>query len=236
MTEGYKSPSSAVASGRMSKPEERLGPPSAGRVTEVITTHLKPGMEAPFRDWLVQVRMSQARFPGYCGVYLQPPAPGLQEHWTTLLMFETAGQLDAWMKSEERGRLVLEAEPLIEASRSQRLDTAFGGWFDANGTGKAPPSWKQTMLVLMVLYPIVMLEMVFLIPRINGLGMVLTTFIGNAISVSLVAWPMMPLAIRYLGWWLRPGEHAPARVTARGIGIVSCVYALTLFAFWLCLR
>ena len=214
----------------------RSDSPPTGRVTEVITTHLKPGMEVPYRDWVIRVQTRQARFPGYCGVYLQPPAAGLQEHWTTLLVFETPDQLDAWLGSEERGRLLAEAEPLIETSRSQRLDTAFAGWFDAKSAGKATPSWKQTMLVQMVIYPIVMLEMVFLNPMINGLGMVLATFIGNAICVSLAAWPLMPMAIRSLRWWLQPGDDAPAWVTAQGIGIVLGVYALMLSGFWLCLR
>ena len=69
------------------------------------------------------------------------------------------------------------------------------------------------LLFPMLLFPIVMLELRFLAPLTRGLNPVFATFIGNAISVSLLAWPVMPIANRALGWWLRP-PRAMARPIA----------------------
>ena len=65
------------------------------------------------------------------------------------------------------------------------------------------------MVVLAMLFPIVVLELRFMTPLTQWLNPVLGTFVGNAVSVWLLAWPMMPLANRALDWWLRP----PSRIS-----------------------
>ena len=41
------------------------------------------------------------------------------------MRFDTAEQLDAWLKSPERAVLVKEAEPLVEYAHLQRMGTSF---------------------------------------------------------------------------------------------------------------
>ena len=51
------------------------------------------------------------------------------------------------------------------------------------------------MLVILMLFPIVMLEIRFLSPLLKGVNTSPATFIGNVISVFLLAWLFMPIAI-----------------------------------------
>jgi uncharacterized protein len=46
------------------------------------------------------------------------------------------------------------------------------------------------MLVELMLFPIVALEVRFLTPMLGGLNAAMATFIGNVISVFLLAWPI----------------------------------------------
>ena len=72
-------------------------------VTEIITVGVKPGMEEAYRAWADRVRqMEEARFPGYQGLQLQPPIPGLQYDWVSLLRFDTSEHLNAWLESDSR--------------------------------------------------------------------------------------------------------------------------------------
>ena len=83
-------------------------------VTEIITVSVKPGMEEAYHDWVDRIRQVEARFPGYQGLQLQPPIPGLQENWVSLLRFDTAEHLNAWLESDARRDALREVEPFID--------------------------------------------------------------------------------------------------------------------------
>lgn len=201
-----------------------------GSVTEVIATRVRPGLESAFRDWSARIQQAQAEFPGYRGTYLQAPSRE-QTAWTTLIRFATTEQLDSWLASTERRRLVDASAALVESWSSRRLEGAFAGWFPPEGAGPAPPGWKQSMIVLLMLFPIVMIELRLLVPRLRGLDPVFVTFLGNAISVWLLAWPMMPLANRAFDWWLRLGPFGPRLVTAAGIVLLLALYIIEIAVF-----
>ena len=199
-------------------------------VVEVIITQVKPGKEAAYREWETRIQQAQSKFPGYRGSYVQPPVSG-ELGWTTLMRFDTAEQLDTWLKSPERAALVKEAESLVDYAHLQRMGTSFPGWFPTDPkTGKGPPNWKAGMLVLLGLFPIVMLETRFLKLPVNpSLGM----FIGNSISVAMTTYLTMPLFIKVLHWWLFPKSDASkVAVNAAGAALVFLLYAISVAALW----
>jgi antibiotic biosynthesis monooxygenase (ABM) superfamily enzyme len=203
-----------------------------GGVVEVIITQVKPGKEAAYREWETKIQQAQSKFPGYRGSYVQPPVTG-ELGWTTLMRFDTAAQLDKWLKSPERAALVREAEPLIDYAHLQRMETSFPGWFPTDPkTGQGPPNWKAAMLVLLGLFPIVMLESFFLMPRLASLNFSLALFIGNTISVALTTWLTMPVFIKALDWWLFPKPDAPKSVHWKGTLLIFAFYALSVAIFW----
>jgi len=200
-------------------------------VTEVFVTQVDPKKESIFRQWIAKIHQAEAKFPGFRGVYVQSPSQG--RNWITLLQFETQENLDHWLNSSERKELLRESESLITALESHRVVSAYAGWFSSLVTkGEIPSAWKQTMLVLLVLFPIVMLELKFLSPLTKVLDISLATFMGNALSVALIAWPMMPLAISLLGWWLAPKPENKKRVLIGGIILVTLIYLLEIILFW----
>lgn len=201
-------------------------------VTEVIIEEVRAGSEDAYRAWSHRMEEAQARLPGYQGGYTQPPPAG-GRHWTTLLRFATVDDLNGWLGSQERQALLREAAPLVERAIAHRVNTAFPGWAptDAN-SGKPPPDWKTTMLVLLGLYPIVAIEIAWLMQYLAGLRPALAGFIGNALSVTLVAYGTMPLLVRGMGWWLFPRPDAAARLTVAGAVLVVALYAAEIALFW----
>jgi hypothetical protein len=204
-----------------------------GGVVEAIITQVKPGKEAAYREWETRIQQAQSKFPGYRGSYVQPPVAG-ELGWTTLMRFDTAEQLDAWLKSPERAALVREAEPLVDYTHLQRMGTSFPGWFPTDPqTGKGPPNWKAGMLVLLGLFPIVMLETRFLSPRLSGVNFSLAMFIGNTISVALTTYLTMPLFIKTFGWWLFPkSEASKIAINFAGTAVIFLLYAIEVAALW----
>ncbi len=219
--------------GEVAQPD-RPGEQPASNVTEVIFSKIKPGMDDTYREWAVRIQAAQAKYPGYRGMYLQPPTEkdGL---WTTIMRFDTAEHLEAWMDAPERTELLAQSKAFIDHEQLMRLATSFPGWVPINPmTGKGPPNWKTALLVILGLFPIVMLEMRFLSPILTSWGLYasLATFIGNTISVFGTTFVTMPLCIRWFGWWLFTEEKTPAWITPVGLGFLAALFAVEIGALW----
>ena len=200
-------------------------------VTEIITVSVKPDMEEAYHDWVERIRQVEANFLGYQGLQLQPPIPGLQDHWVSMLRFDTAEHLNAWLESDARRAALQEVEPFID-KREQQVATSFSGWFNfADAPGQVPPSWKQGMIVLLVLFPVVMLEIPYLNPLLSSLNLAVANFIGNALSVAVLTFGLTSLANRAFVWWLIPGPNASPRVEIAGTALIIGLYALSIVVF-----
>jgi hypothetical protein len=204
-------------------------------VTEVIFSKVKHGMGDRYRDWASRIQAAQAKYPGYRGMYLQPPVGGNEGHWTSILRYDSAEHLEAWMNAPERKELLTETKDFIESEELMRLATAFPGWVPIDPmTGEGPPNWKAAMLVLLGLFPIVMLETKFLSPILAGwnihasLGM----FISNVISVGLTSFLTMPWFVSSFGWWLFPKGPNASALTARGVWILCALFAVEVIVLW----
>jgi uncharacterized protein len=200
-------------------------------VTEIITVSVKPGKEEAYREWVDRIRQMEARFPGYQGLQLQPPIPGLQDDWVSLLRFDTSEHLNAWLESDARRAALREVESFVE-QREQQVATAFSGWFTfGDAPGQVPPNWKQAMVVLLTLFPVVMLELLYLSPLLQSLNLAVATFIGNLLSVAALTWLLVPWANRAFGWWLRPTANVSPGVEAAGVALIIGLYAISVLVF-----
>ena len=203
-----------------------------GSVTEVIVTAVQPGREPAFHDWCEAIQAAQGEFPGYMGTLVQAPASGAQPVWTTLVRFSGPEQLEAWLVSAQRRELLRRSEG-VASWKSHRMPSSFAGWFPGGQAERgAPAAWKQAAIVLLVLFPTVMLEVRFLSPLLVGLNPAMATFIGNLISVAVTTWPLAPLAIRGLGWWLQPRAASRVRAELCGLATVAALYATELGMLW----
>ena len=111
-------------------------------VTEIITVSVKPGMEEAYHSWVDRIRQIEARFPGYQGLQLQPPIPGVQDDWVSLLRFDTSEHLNAWLESDARRAALQEVEAFTETDE-QQVAKSFAGWFTfGDAPGQVPPNWK----------------------------------------------------------------------------------------------
>jgi antibiotic biosynthesis monooxygenase (ABM) superfamily enzyme len=126
-------------------------------VSAVIATRVKPGQEAAFRAWEQRIAKAQARSPGFQGYRFEPPIPGVQEDWLAILRFDNERNLQNWLDSPERQALLRESEAFVEEFHTRVVRTGFEQWFPRSGGGASPSAWKQNMVVLLLLYPVVFL-------------------------------------------------------------------------------
>ena len=93
------------------------------------------------------------------------------------------------------------------------------------------PAWKQNMIVLLLLYPVVFLfgsfvQAPWLMGRL-GLPFPVALFLGNVASVLLLN-GLVPWASKRLGWWL---NSVRPRVTFLGVALLLALYGVMIFAF-----
>jgi antibiotic biosynthesis monooxygenase (ABM) superfamily enzyme len=198
----------------------------------VVSTRVKAGREHEYREWQNTIDKEAARFPGFMGNEVFPPVPGLQEEWVVVVRFDTPANLQGWLASDVRRRLNDQAARLWHEARVESFGGGFPGWFTAGAPGPGqpalPPNWKQAMTVLLVLYPIVMLLGVFLSPWLARWPMPLSMFLGNAASVAILTWLLMPIVTRVFAFWLTP---AGTGVGPLGLATMLAGYALAVAVF-----
>jgi uncharacterized protein len=202
----------------------------------VISTRVKPGQEAAYHTWERRIAEAQSKAPGFQGYRIEPPVPGVQDGWVAIVRFDSDASLDAWLKSPERQALLAEGERLSDEVRARIVRTGFDQWFSsAADAGKAaPPAWKQNMLVLLQLYPVVflfgMLVQGPVLTNVMHMPFWLALFVGNLASVLLLSRLAPWTSARFL-WWLRPAAGDVQRIDRRGTAIVIALYALSLLVF-----
>jgi uncharacterized protein len=204
-----------------------------GSVAVAIVTHVKPGQEAEYRECERNFQSAQVKYPGYRGAYIQPPTTGTAGIWTTLIRFDSPDSLDNWFSSKERKMLLEKSEQVVSSTDYQMVNTSFPGWFPSQSEGrKGPPNWKAAMLILLGLYPIVILEIRFLMPMLHEVKPALANFAGNILSCALTTWVTMPICIKLFNSWLFPSANTPKWMNAAGIIILVCLYAAEIALLW----
>lgn len=203
----------------------------------VISTRVRPGKEVEYRAWERRIAAAQSKAPGLQGYRFEPPVPGVQEDFVAILRFDTEANLQAWLDSPARRKLIEEATPLTEEFHTRMARTGFDQWFqDSAQPGAAPlPVWKMDMLVLLMLYPIVFLFGVLvgtpLFGKVLGLSFAVSLFLGNVVSVGLTGF-LVPWVAGHFGWWLRPAPGKEFRTGLLGAAVIVAMYATMVFVFW----
>jgi uncharacterized protein len=205
-------------------------------VSAVISTRVKPGQEGAYRAWEQRIAAAQAKAGGFQGYRFEPPVPGVQEDWLAIVRFDSEANLQAWLDSPERQKLLREAEPFTEEFHARIARTGFDQWFQVP-TGGAPPAavWKMNMIVLLLLYPVVFLfGLAVQTPLLSGrlgLPFAIALFIGNVASVLILNY-FVPWTSMGFSWWLQPAQAHRRWIDIAGTALVVALYALMVLVFW----
>src|SRR5262245_52641532 len=92
-------------------------------VSAVISTRIKPGQEQAYLQWGRRIAEAQAKSPGFQGYRREPPVPGVQEDWLTILRFDSEANLQTWLDSPERKKLLEESEAFTDECHTRIVRT-----------------------------------------------------------------------------------------------------------------
>ena len=201
----------------------RVSQASAMVVQRVPAAHA-----AWFLDWQRGITSAVEAFSGYRGTDVYPPAGGQGGDWVVVVSFDDEKSLRGWLDSPLRAQWVEKLQAQVGTFDLKVMPSGFGPWFAGcvhGSDGAAPPSWKMALVVLLGLYPTVMLLTLFPGPYTQPLGLALAMLIGNALSVSILQWAVMPVLNILSASWL--GANA---ANQRALSIAGLLVILTLLA------
>lgn len=196
-----------------------------------ISTYVPHEYEQNFLDFQAEIASVQSKFPGFLGYKLEKPRLGVHATWIATLTFDSEKHLDAWLMCEERKRFVEKLKSFSQESTIAKSSRGFSFWF--NPEKKQNTVWKQNMLVLLTLYPVV-----FLLSYIqnffmhHGLSFWFALFISNAVSTAILGWITVPWLTKHFIWWLEPSDKNKRKNTILGVLVVIALYGLSLLCAW----
>ena len=188
----------------MTSPTE-LAPPSVdGPVTVSITRTVAPADTTQMIAWVRAGTAMAELFPGFLGAGWVRPSDGSEE-WHMLYRFADHESLRVWESSSERQWWLRSGEGLVEHTRAERR-TGIEGWFDAPvehsvealGTPKAPPRWKQSMLIWMAFFPVNLLATVTLGQLLVHWPVVLRVLVMTLTLTPIMTYLVLPALTRRL--------------------------------------
>lgn len=210
--------------------------PASTPVSAIMSTRVKPGCELAYREWEQKIAVAQTAAKGLVGYRFEPPILNVQADWLTILRFDTQENLQAWLDSPARQAIIAEAEPLTEGFHYRITRSGFDQWFPVGAvSAMGPPVWKQNMVVLLMLFPVVFLFGRFVqVPILQvrlGIPFAVALLIGNIVGVVLLNW-LVPWASSRFGWWLSPPAAAPKFRDATGAAIIGITLVMLAIIFW----
>lgn len=210
------------------------GQPRSTAVSAVVSFQVPPELEEEFLVWQRDIQTMEARFRGFLRHRIERPIPGVHDEWIVILSFDSDASMTAWLESPERHAQLEKGDRFNACLNLRRTTYGFDFWFPGD-TGSRPgpaSTFKNNLLVLLVLYPVVFLWGFFISEPLllqHGVPFWLALFVGNLVSTQFLGWWAVPFAFRRFGWWLAPKPGLKRDIL--GYGLLVALYALSMAVF-----
>lgn len=204
------------------------------RASAVVVQRVPASLADWFMEWQVGVSQAAEGFAGYRGTDVYPPVDNGRNEWVVVLHFESDTLLKGWLDSSVRAQWVEKLQEQVGDFDLKAMPGGFGAWFAGLGqcsTAETPPSWKMALAVLLGLYPTVMVLTLFPGPYTEPFGLAVAMLVGNALSVSLLQWAVMPVLTTVLAPWLKANSPNQKTLSVAGLFLILVLLAVLAILF-----
>ncbi len=133
---------------------------AGGPATIVLAREVMPGHEQAFEAILRQLAAEARAFPGHQGLTVLRPQPAGQATYTIVAHFATGQDMEAWLSSDIRARLVAEADVHSAGGLRTRYLSGLEGWLVPPGSPLVLPPARWKIVVISVAGIVPLLEAV----------------------------------------------------------------------------
>lgn len=175
--------------------------------TGVITHRVKEGQREGYERWLDEIGPISRKSPGHLDWTIIRPVAGLTGTYTVILRFDNKENLERWLGSPERKRLIEKVRPLLANDDDFFIRTGLDFWFAPDGANaRVPVRWKQFLLTWSAIYGLALFVPGLVLPVLRALGVPqfrpLDVFITSGVLVALMVFIVMPHYTKLVQRWL----------------------------------
>lgn len=192
--------------------------PQSGPVTLVISELVDPSKMAAYEAWTKGINRDARQFEGFLGVEVIRPRDHDHPEYVVIVKFETYECLRRWLISPIYRRWMAQSYGLIAARSQQQLPSGLELWFtlpnaqtEPRSPLPSPPYYKQVVLGVLAVYPLILLANRLLGPLLVGLPSLLALLISVIFVSALLTYPVMPWLSKGLAFWLYPKARRSRR-------------------------
>lgn len=206
---------------------------NSGTASSVFSYRVRPECEDAFRDWRRRILAEVRTWEGFLGTESFDTLDSAQPEFVVVVRFNNRANLDAWLTAPKRQAFMKEVQEYVEHFHLRRIGSGFEGWFDISENKPPPTRWRQALLVLTALFPVIMLMRQILAPLFLYLPFPVAFLILLFLDMAVLTYGVMPRFSRLMNFWLQPGPGSTWRTEIAGAvvigGILSLSLALTLW-------
>jgi antibiotic biosynthesis monooxygenase (ABM) superfamily enzyme len=201
---------------------------SSGTASSVFAYRVRPGFQAQFQDWRRRILDVTRTWEGFLGTESFDTFDYAKPEHVVVVRFDSREHLDGWLRSKQRAEFLDEVHNYVEDYQVRRIGSGFEGWFEyTNEAGPIAP-WRQGMVVLTMLFPIIMILRQVFAPLFKVLPFPLAFLALLITDVAVLTFLVMPYFTRWMSFWLRPKPGRPWWSELAGWGVLLGILGTTL--------
>ena len=174
-------------------------------VTTMFTDRVKPDRIAEYDAWSAGINGDVKQFPGFLSVDVIRPEDSDHPEYITLVKFNSCKHLKRWRESPNAAKWMEKLPNLLAGSSHKQEGVGLELWFDRPNSSqslKEPPFWKQVLIGVICVYPLILILIWALAPFTASLPSSVALLLNVIILSSLLTYPVMPWITRLLRPWL----------------------------------
>jgi len=202
-----------------------------GSASSVFAYRIRPERQAEFEDWRRRIFQEVRKWDGFLGTESFDALDGPEPEFIVVVRFDSRANLDAWMQSKERRTLLKELGRYVHHFKLRRIGSGFEGWFDTSENAAPPARWRQALVILSALFPVIMVFRQLLSPVFQIFPLPVAFLILLTLDLAFLTYAVMPVYSRLMNFWLRPAAGSTWRSQLSGFAIIAGIIGLTLLGF-----
>lgn len=199
----------------------------SGSASSVFAYRIRADRETEFQEWRRRILEEVRTWEGFLGTESFDTLDSAHPEFIVVVRFDSRANLDAWLQSKIRNTYMDEVRKYVDHYTLRRIGSGFEGWFDTSENKNPPAAWRQALVILTALFPVIMTMRQLLLPVFAALPMPVAFLILLALDMALLTYVIMPRFTRLMNFWLRPSPDSTWRSELGGWGIVLGVIGLT---------
>ena len=205
------------------------GRQNAGTASSVFAYRIRADREKEFQQWRRRILEEVRTWEGFLGTESFDTLDGVKPEFIVVVRFDSRAHLDAWLTSQVRKTYMKEVLDYVDHYTLRRIGSGFEGWFDTSENSAPPARWRQALVILSALFPVIMIMRTLLAPIFHVLPMPVAFLVLLSLDMAFLTYVVMPRYSRLMSFWLKPVENASWLSELAGWAILLGIMGLTLF-------